>query len=78
MNDTSHHRRALVGGLTPLNRDTTVRYRACLAAGGHVPSERVVLRDHPLVEGLPMSICARCEVPYADKIPSFHYRQDAA
>lgn len=50
--------------LSPLNIATTARYRACLAHGGHTPSDRVVERIGYTV---PLIVCASCDVPYAPR-----------
>lgn len=49
--------------LTPLNRETTKRYRACVRDGGHEPSGKTVVR-RPKATDLVMQVCARCGVPY--------------
>ena len=50
-----------------LNIATTERYRACLAAGGHAPSDDVILRSTATLDAAPFTICARCEVPFAKR-----------
>jgi hypothetical protein len=51
--------------LTPLNHETTARYRACLSAGTHMPGARL-LDVHRVYKGIDerMPICDTCEVPF--------------
>jgi hypothetical protein len=49
-----------------LNRAVEMRFRACLANGGHTPSGDYVSRPHGQAWLAPLSICARCEVPYRE------------
>ena len=57
-----------------LQAETTRRYRECLADGGHRSSGRVISRYDGMVDYLPMTICARCGVPYAVKRRGYNGR----
>ena len=50
--------------MSQLNIETTRRYEACLARGGHVASDRIVLRDIGVLDNQPMAVCERCDVPF--------------
>ena len=45
-----------------LNREVDRKYAACIAAGGHRLSDRVITRDF-YGESFDMVVCAACEVP---------------
>jgi hypothetical protein len=53
--------------LSPLNIATTERYKACLADGGHIPSDKVILRDIGYIDSAPFIVCSRCQVPFAKR-----------
>ena len=44
--------------LDELNHRTTLLHAACIASGGHTPSDVTVMRD-----GTEMVVCGRCRVP---------------
>lgn len=44
--------------LDELNHRTTLLHAACIASGGHTPSDVTVMRD-----GTEMVVCAACGVP---------------
>ena len=59
----SHPLRRLVDHpftLDELNHRTTLLHAACIASGGHEPSDVTVMRD-----GTEMVVCAACGVPAA-------------
>lgn len=45
----------------------TAAYRACLASGGHVASDAIVIREVVGVGHFPFAVCRDCHVPYQEK-----------